>query len=121
MPALALVYVEEDLNALVLLDAALEHAGGAALDELVVDDTVGRRPGLHLPSLVSSMGRTPFSRNSEMGRAQDGAAAPGRTAIAMGSGVAAPEPGSTAPRFGMAAAGSTAAAPGPGWAVPVPG
>ena len=31
VPALALVYVEEDLNALVLLDAALEHAGGAAL------------------------------------------------------------------------------------------
>ena len=27
VPALALVYVEEDLNALVLLDAALEHAG----------------------------------------------------------------------------------------------
>ena len=41
VPALALVYVEEDLNALVLLDEALEYVGGAALDEFVVDDAVG--------------------------------------------------------------------------------
>ena len=49
VPALALVYVEEDVDALFLLDVALEHAGGAALDELVVDDVVGGRPTLQLP------------------------------------------------------------------------
>ena len=50
MAAFALVDVEEDVDASILLDAALEHAGGAALDELVVDDAVGGRPALHLPS-----------------------------------------------------------------------
>ena len=40
VPALALVNVEEDVDAAILLDAALEHAGRAALDELVVDDVV---------------------------------------------------------------------------------
>ena len=50
VPTLALMYVEEDVDAPFLLDAALEHAGGAALDELVVDDAVGGRPALHLPS-----------------------------------------------------------------------
>ena len=59
MPALTLVYVEEDLNALVLLDAALKHAGGAALDELVVDDVVGRRPVLHLSGLGLVHGQGP--------------------------------------------------------------
>ena len=48
---LGVVYVDEDLNALVLLDAALENARCAALDGLVVDDVVGRRPTLHLPGL----------------------------------------------------------------------
>ena len=93
VPTLALVYVEEDLNALVLLDAALEHAGGTALDELVVDDAVGRRPALHCRALVSSMGRTPFSRNSEMGKAQDGVVTTAKTATTVGSGLADPEPG----------------------------
>ena len=60
MPALALVYVEEDLNALVILDAALEHAGGAALDELVVDDAVGGRPMLYLPSFGLVHGENPI-------------------------------------------------------------
>ena len=59
VPPLALVYVEEDLNALVLLDAALEHAGGAALDELVVDDAVGRHLALHLPSFGLVHGENP--------------------------------------------------------------
>lgn len=59
MPALALVYVEEDLNALVLFDAALKHAGGAALDELVVDDAVGGCPVLHLPGLGLVHGENP--------------------------------------------------------------
>ena len=40
VPALALMYVKEDVDALLLLNVALEHAGGAALDELVVDDVV---------------------------------------------------------------------------------
>ena len=31
VPALALMYVEQDVDAPFLLDAALEHAGGAAL------------------------------------------------------------------------------------------
>ena len=44
---IALVNVEEDVDAAILLDAALEHAGRAALDELVVDDAVGGRPALH--------------------------------------------------------------------------
>ena len=51
VPAFALVYIEEDVDAMFLLDAALEHAGGAALDELIVDDVVGGRPTLHLPGL----------------------------------------------------------------------
>ena len=50
VPALALVYVEEDVDAPFLLDTALEHAGGAALDEPVVDAVGGGRPALHLPS-----------------------------------------------------------------------
>jgi len=37
VPALALMYVEEDLHALVLLHAALENDCRAALDELVPD------------------------------------------------------------------------------------
>ena len=60
VPALALVYAEKDLNALVLLDAALEHAGGAALDELVVDDVVGGRPALNLPSHGLVHGENPI-------------------------------------------------------------
>ena len=59
VPALALIYVEEDVYALFLLDAALEHAGGAALDELVVDDVVGGRPALHLPSFGLVHGENP--------------------------------------------------------------
>ena len=59
MPALALVYVEEDLNALVLLDAALEYAGGATLDGLVVDDALGGRSMLHLPSFGLVHGENP--------------------------------------------------------------
>ena len=59
VPALALMYVEEDVDALFLLDAALEHVGGAALDELIVDDAVGRRPVLHLPSFGLVHGENP--------------------------------------------------------------
>ena len=44
---------------LFLFDAALEHAGGAALDELVVDDAVGGRPALHLPSFGLVHGENP--------------------------------------------------------------
>ena len=64
MAAFALVDVFEDVDALFLLDAALEHAGGAALDELVVDDVVGGARRCTCRALVSSMGRTLFSRNS---------------------------------------------------------
>ena len=46
VPTLALVNVEEDVDALFLLDAALEHASGAVFDELVVDDVVGGRLAL---------------------------------------------------------------------------
>ena len=49
VPALALVDVEEDLDPFALLDASLEHAHRAALDELVVDDAVGGRASLHMP------------------------------------------------------------------------
>ena len=59
VPALALVYVEEDLNALVLLDTALEHAGGAVLDELVVDDAVGGHSVLDLSGLGLVHGKNP--------------------------------------------------------------
>ena len=59
VPALALMYVEEDVDAPLLLDAALEHAGGAALDELVVDDVVGGRPALYLPGLGLVHGENP--------------------------------------------------------------
>ena len=51
VPALALVHVEEDLYTLFLLDAMLEHARRAALNELVVDDSIGGRPALHLLGL----------------------------------------------------------------------
>ena len=53
------MYVEEDVDAPFLLDAALEHAGGAALDELVVDDVVGGRPALHLPRFGLVHGENP--------------------------------------------------------------
>ena len=59
VPTLALMYVEEDVDAPFLLDAALEHADGAALDELVVDDAVGGRPTLHLPSFGLVHGENP--------------------------------------------------------------
>ena len=59
VPALALVNVEEDVDATILLDAALEHGGGAALDELVVDDVVGGRPMLHLPGFDLIHGEKP--------------------------------------------------------------
>ena len=59
VPALALMYVAEDVDAPFLLDAVLEHAGGAALDELVVDDAVGGRPALHLPSFGLVHGENP--------------------------------------------------------------
>ena len=59
VPTLALMYVEEDVDAPFLLDAALEHAGGAALDELVVDDAVGGCPALHLPSFGLVHGENP--------------------------------------------------------------
>ena len=60
VPALALVNVQEDVGAAILLDAALEHADGAALDELVVDDAVGGRPALNLPSLSLVHGENPI-------------------------------------------------------------
>jgi len=59
VPTLALMYVEEDVDASFLLDAALEHAGGAALDELIVDDAVGGHPALNLPSLSLVHGENP--------------------------------------------------------------
>ena len=59
VPALALVNVEEDVDALFLLDAVLEHASGAALDELIVDDAVGGRPALHLPGFGLIHGENP--------------------------------------------------------------
>ena len=59
VPALALVNVEEDVDATVLLDATLENAGRAALDELIVDDVVGGRPTLHLPGLGLVHGENP--------------------------------------------------------------
>ena len=59
VPALSLVNVEEDVDAAVLLDAALENAGRAAFDELVVDDVVGGCPALNLPSLGLVHGENP--------------------------------------------------------------
>jgi hypothetical protein len=59
VPALTQMYVEEDLHALVLLNAALENARRAALDELVVDDAVGGRPASYLPSLGLVRGEFP--------------------------------------------------------------
>ena len=59
VPAVALVNVEEDVDAAVLLDAALEHAGRVAPDELVVDDVVGGRPALNFPSLGLVHGENP--------------------------------------------------------------
>ena len=59
VPAFALVYVKEDVDALFLLDAALEYTGAAALDELIVDDAVGGRPALHLPSFGLVHGENP--------------------------------------------------------------
>ena len=59
VPALALVDVEEDVDAPILLDAALEHAGGDALDELGVDDAIGGRPTLHLPGFGFVHGKNP--------------------------------------------------------------
>ena len=59
VPALALVNVEEDVDAAILLDVALEHAGRAALDELVVDDAVGGYPALNLPSFGLVHGENP--------------------------------------------------------------
>jgi len=49
MPALALMDVEEDFVPFLRLDAALENAGGAAMNQLVVDDAVGRGSALDLP------------------------------------------------------------------------
>ena len=60
VPALALVNVEEDVDATVLLDAALEHAGRTALDKLVVDYVIGGRPVLNLPSLSLVHGENPI-------------------------------------------------------------
>ena len=53
------MYVEEDVDAPLLLDAALEHAGRAALDELIVDDAVGGFPKLNLPSFGLVHGENP--------------------------------------------------------------
>ena len=92
VPTLALMYVEEDVDALFLLDAVLEHTGGAALDELVVDDAVGDARCCTCRASVSSMGRTPFSRNSDIGRAQDGAVTTVKTATRADSELAAPKP-----------------------------
>ena len=60
VPALALVNVEDDVDAAILLDAALEHAGRVTLDELIVDDYVGGRPALNLPSLGLVHGENPI-------------------------------------------------------------
>ena len=38
----------------------LEHVGRAALDELVVDDVVGERPMLNLPTLGFVHGENPI-------------------------------------------------------------
>ena len=43
MDALALMNISEQLQPLVWLDTALENAGGAAMNELVVDDGVCAR------------------------------------------------------------------------------
>ena len=59
VPAVALVNVEEDVDVVILLDAALEHAGRATLDKLVVDDAVGGHPALNLPSLGLVHGENP--------------------------------------------------------------
>ena len=59
VPALALVNVEEDVYAMILLDAVLEHAGRAAFDELVVDHAIGGCPALNLPSLGLVHGENP--------------------------------------------------------------
>ena len=59
VPTFALVYVEEGVDALLLLDALLEHTGGAALDELIVDDVVGERAALHLPGFGLVHGESP--------------------------------------------------------------
>ena len=59
MPALALVDVEEDVDAPILLDAALEHAGRAVLDKLIVDDAIGGGPTLNLPSFGLIHGENP--------------------------------------------------------------
>ena len=59
VPALALVNVEEDVDAPILLDAMLEHVGGATLDELVVDDAIGGRAALNLPSFSLVHGENP--------------------------------------------------------------
>ena len=59
VPALALVNVEEDVDAAILLDAALEHTGGAVLHELVVDDVVGGHTALYLPSFGLVHGENP--------------------------------------------------------------
>ena len=60
VPALALVNVQEDVGAAILLDAVLEHAGRATVDELVVDDAIGGRPALNLPSLDLVHGENPI-------------------------------------------------------------
>ena len=54
------MYVKEDVDAPFLLDVVLEHAGGATLDELVVDDAEGGRPALHLPSFGLVHGENPI-------------------------------------------------------------
>ena len=59
VPALALVNVEEDVDAAVLLDAALEHAGRTSFAELIVHDAVGGCSALHLPSFSLVHGEDP--------------------------------------------------------------
>ena len=85
VPALALVDVEEDVDAPILLDAALEHAGGDALDELGVDDAIGGRPALQLPGFDLIHGENPVL--------QGGAITTTKMATRAGSESAAPEPG----------------------------
>ena len=58
MAALALMNILEQLQPLVWLDTALEDAGGAAVDELVVDDGVRARSALNLPSLILVLGKS---------------------------------------------------------------
>jgi 3,4-dihydroxy-2-butanone 4-phosphate synthase len=65
VPALALVDVAQDLEPFGRLDAALEHAGCAALDELVVDDAVGGGPALHLPGLDFVVGEFAVHQKGE--------------------------------------------------------